>query len=262
MALPILNAICVYAAALSIFLASALRKNRWSRRQDLLTAAAYLFFIAIGVQIQTAFTHIGVTLDPLLLRADRGLGFDPIGFAQAFAPHRFLMAALTFAYVAMPVMIGVAWIAEQDLTARRAVIVAGLLCFGFYAICPAVGPGHYDWRMHTAGGWWRNCMPSMHFTWALLIAWNARSRRLRAVLWPYVVVVAIATLATGEHYLVDLLAAIPYTALIQWSASSMSFGSVRSYLRPRNEPQELALKAIEAGDRDDEMKIEAQHPQP
>lgn len=261
MALPVLNAICVYAAVLSIILASALRKNRWQRRQDLVTAAAYLFFIAIGVRIQTAFTHIGVTLDPLLLRGDRALGFDPINFAKAFAHHRLVMAALLFAYVMMPVMIGVAWIAEQNSTARRAVIIAGLVCFGFYAICPAVGPGHYDWTTHTAGGWWRNCMPSMHLTWALLIAWNARSWRLRTVLWPYVVIVAIATLASGEHYLVDLLAAIPYTVVIQWSASSISFRSLRSYLRLRNEPHELSLGAMEAGDGDDQLKIEAQHPQ-
>lgn len=261
MALPALNAVCVYAAVLSIVLASAVRKDRWRRREDLMTAAAYLFFIAIGVHIQAVFTHIGVTLDPMLLRADRALGFDPIGFAQAFAPHRFLMAALTFAYVAMPVMIGAAWITEQDSTARRAVIIAGFLCFGFYAICPAVGPGHYDWTTHTAGAWWRNCMPSMHLTWALLIAWNARSWRLRALLWPYVAIVAIATLASGEHYLVDLLAAVPYTALIQWSASSISFRSVPSYLRLRSEPQALSLEAMEAGDGDDEVNIEAQHPQ-
>lgn len=261
MALPILNAACVYAAVASIILASALRKNRWRRRQDLLTAAAYLFFIAIGVHIQTAFTHIGVTLDPMLLRADQTLGFDPISFAKALAPHRFLMAALILAYVAMPLMIGVAWIAEQDSIARRAVILGGLLCFGFYAICPAVGPGHYDWTMHAAGEWWRNCMPSMHLAWALLIARNARSWRLRALLWPYVVIVAIATLASGEHYLVDLLAAIPYAALVQWSASSLSFRSLPSYLRLGNEPRGLSLKAMQPGNGDDELKIEARHPQ-
>ena len=261
MALSMLNAACVYAAVVSIILASALRENRSRRRQDLVTAAAYLFFIAIGVRIQTAFTHIGLTLDPMLLRADRALGFDPIRFAEAFAPHRFLMAALIFAYVAMPVMIGVAWIAEQDSTARRAVILGGLLCFGFYAICPAVGPGHYDWTMHAAGGWWRNCMPSMHLTWALLIAWNARSWRLRAPLWAYMVIVAIATLATGEHYLVDLLAAIPYAALVQWSASSISLGNLPSRLRLSNEPNELALEAMESGNSNDQLKIETQHQQ-
>lgn len=261
MALPILNATFVCVAILSIIVASALRTNRWRRRQDLVTAIAYLAFSAIGAQIQAAFTLIGVTLDPALLRADRTLGFDPIRFAQAFAHHRFAMAALIFAYLALPVMIGVAWIAEQDSTARRAVILGGLLCFGFYAICPAVGPGHYDWTIHAADGWWRNCMPSMHLAWALLIAWNARSWRLRALLWPYVVIVTTATLATGEHYLVDLLAAIPYTVLIQWSASSISFRSLRSYLRLRNELHELSPKATEAGNDNDKLKIEAQHSQ-
>ncbi len=63
-----------------------------------------------------------------------------------------------------------------------------------------------------------NCMPSMHLTWALLIALNARSLRLRIGLWVYVILVAAATLALREHYLVDLIAAVPFTVAVQWMA--------------------------------------------
>jgi membrane-associated phospholipid phosphatase len=61
-------------------------------------------------------------------------------------------------------------------------------------------------------------MPSMHLTWALLIAINARSLRLRIGLWIYAAAMVVATLALREHYLIDLIAAVPYTLGVQWAA--------------------------------------------
>ena len=82
----------------------------------------------------------------------------------------------------------------------------------FYFLFPTVGPGHFDWAnqmpMPHAP---ENCMPSMHLTWAFLIAMNLRSKPLRIVLWVYAVLIAVATLAPREHYLIDLIAALPYT---------------------------------------------------
>jgi hypothetical protein len=54
------------------------------------------------------------------------------------------------------------------------------------------------------------------FTWALLLALNARAKWLQVVLWSYVAVIATATIGLGEHYLVDLIAALPYTLGVQW----------------------------------------------
>jgi hypothetical protein len=51
-----------------------------------------------------------------------------------------------------------------------------------------------------------------------LIAINARSCRLQVALWIYAGLIALATLALREHYLVDLLAAAPYTLAVQWLA--------------------------------------------
>jgi hypothetical protein len=58
----------------------------------------------------------------------------------------------------------------------------------------------------------------MHLTWALLIAINAHSGGLRLGLWVYVALMVVATLALREHYLVDLIAAVPSTLAIQWLA--------------------------------------------
>ena len=65
----------------------------------------------------------------------------------------------------------------------------------------------------------------MHFAWTVLIAWNARSRWLRAGLWLFAGLTALATLGLGLHYLVDLVAALPYSALVQWLAQSRSKAS-------------------------------------
>jgi hypothetical protein len=151
------------------------------------------------------------------LRADAALGFNPIAFADTVSHYWLVVLFLHIAYAALPVMIGVAWVLEQDLTMRRAILLGGCLCFAFYALFPAVGPGNFDWtrqiRHVTAP---LNCMPSMHLTWSLLIALNARSVRLRIELWIYVALTAIATLALREHYLIDLIAAVPYTLAVQW----------------------------------------------
>jgi membrane-associated phospholipid phosphatase len=86
-------------------------------------------------------------------------------------------------------------------------------------------------------------MPSMHLTWALLIAINARSAVLRVGLWVYVVLIAAATLALREHYLVDLIAAVPYTIAVQWIAFRW-----KDYLSvSRNEPAHLMAESFDRG---------------
>jgi hypothetical protein len=62
------------------------------------------------------------------------------------------------------------------------------------------------------------CLPSMHVVWALLLAWNARRRWLRVSLWLFALVTMVSIISTREHYFVDLLAAVPYTAAVQWAA--------------------------------------------
>jgi hypothetical protein len=56
-----------------------------------------------------------------------------------------------------------------------------------------------------------NAMPSLHFGGALLIFWLSRPWRwLRITSGVYLAMTAVATLGLGEHYLVDLVVAVPY----------------------------------------------------
>ena len=208
-----------FSVPLLILFVSLFRRERRGRRLDLTTVIGYAVYVAIGTNVTVLLIRTMTrNYDRTFLRLDEMLGFHPVAFADAVSHHWVVMVILHLAYVALPIMIGLAWVLEQNLLMRRAVLLGGCLCFAFYALFPAVGPGHFDWTRQVPMSAPDNCMPSMHLTWALLIALNARSLRLRIGLWVYVVLVAAATLALREHYLVDLIAAVPYTIAVQWMA--------------------------------------------
>jgi hypothetical protein len=63
----------------------------------------------------------------------------------------------------------------------------------------------------------RNGVPSLHFASALLVWWNLRrlNWRLRAATGFFLVGTVLATLGLGEHYLVDLVIAVPFALALQ-----------------------------------------------
>jgi hypothetical protein len=65
-----------------------------------------------------------------------------------------------------------------------------------------------------------NGIPSVHMSSALLVLWFLRRwPKGRAFGIAFVLLTATATLGTGEHYLLDLICAIPYAALVYWVCS-------------------------------------------
>jgi membrane-associated phospholipid phosphatase len=64
-----------------------------------------------------------------------------------------------------------------------------------------------------------NGIPSVHTSTALLMVWFCRKSRMGFVLaFVYLLLIVAATLASGQHYAVDLLAAVPYTVGVLWLA--------------------------------------------
>src|SRR5205807_3710022 len=63
----------------------------------------------------------------------------------------------------------------------------------------------------------RNAMPSLHMAWAVLLWFNCRplSPAARGLAVTYVALTVIDTLGTGEHYLVDLAVALPFSVAVQ-----------------------------------------------
>jgi hypothetical protein len=60
-----------------------------------------------------------------------------------------------------------------------------------------------------------NAMPSLHFQSTLMICWLSKPWKwLYRITGAFAVLTALATLGLGEHYLVDLVVAVPYTLAI------------------------------------------------
>ncbi len=107
-------------------------------------------------------------------------------------------------------------------------VVAPLL----YSIVPAAGPA-FRWAPRfpfdpPAGGdvaltpgplgmsGVTNAMPSLHFAYALLVLWGSWSLGLAARSFgiAFTVLTALATLGLGEHYVVDLVVALPFAMML------------------------------------------------
>ena len=163
------------------------------------------------------------TVDWLLDRADLALGLDPLAIARLVYATPSLERSLVVAYDALPLAVAIAWAAERPRAMLPAMFASSALAFACYNLLPAVGPAHAFTGFpfappHLAevdSGLPRNCIPSMHLGWALLIAWNVRGRAARVVGWLFVAVTALATVGLGEHYFVDLIAAVPFCFAVQ-----------------------------------------------
>ena len=107
----------------------------------------------------------------------------------------------------------------------RLIIANALMGFTLYFFFPAMGP-KYAYpsfpnlpSVTSAGPFLQwgvpNAMPSLHFGGMLLIFWMARPWKwARLATGSAVALTAVATLGLGEHYLVDLVVALPYALAI------------------------------------------------
>ena len=202
------------------------------------------------------------TFDLYALYVDAAFGTQPsIWVHNLVARSPALMAALQVVYEGLPLALGLAYAAclksrERALRVFAAMFFTaaiGVLCYRLLPIC---GPAYLPFgdRCFYSGiacspasvtptsprmididvAWPRNGMPSLHLAWALLIWWVHREKRIaNCVAIPFVVLTILATLAYGEHYLVDLAAGFCF-ALIPWAAcvggesrrSGLTFGTL------------------------------------
>jgi hypothetical protein len=175
------------------------------------------------------------------------------------------MLAVTLLYLALP-----------GTAARRrfvaAVVLAAITILPMYAICPGAGP---KYLLGDRFPWWvpdlsqahagvvmpvlnaapngMNAIPSGHFAWALLIFWFARkhcARAVRTAAGIFMVLTCLATLGTGEHYIVDLILSVPFAAGIwalahrQWRFAAIAFAVVLIWLVALREAWALAIPPV------------------
>lgn len=204
-------------AVLIILIASWVRRDRAKRRQDFLTAVGLTVLMGVGASLNLWVSrHVPYTIDARLWHWDEALRIDHFALVYFMQAHATLWDVMQLVYVSLPIVMAIAWIVEQNFILRRAVAMVGVLGWVFAAIFPAVGPHWYlDGYTVTA----RHCIPALEWTWALLLALNARSR-LRIPLWVYSILLAVASILLGEHYVADLILALPYALAMQRVAAS------------------------------------------
>ena len=221
----------LFAATLigALIVASAAFRRRDNRMTDLTVAtlfASYLFLLAM-MTATTGFFHPR-TIDLALYRADRAIGLDPFALMGLVAREHWLNVLLFVVYEALPILIAIAWVSERSTTMLRAVVIAPIAALFLYNLLPAVGPIYAITpdAPHAAVPWKqianlpRNCFPSMHLGWALLVALNAKRPVWRSIAWAFAILTAVATVGLGEHYYMDLIATVPFCFAVQYVAEA------------------------------------------
>jgi hypothetical protein len=170
-----------------------------------------------------------------LIDEKSGLGSPAFWVSRLILPTR-LYPVLVVVYEVMPAVLLLVYAPHLLWRGTPERVLAGFaLNFGagycLYLLLPACGP------MYAFPGFPRvvppigelqvlairanpNCMPSIHASTALLALWFCwRWPIVRAAALLNLGLTLLATLATGEHYLIDLVVAVPYTAFVYAAAN-------------------------------------------
>ena len=159
---------------------------------------------------------------------------------QLFWDFPWLRFACLVIYIALPLPLALVYAAhlrrkkENALAVMLAFLVTGPVGVMFYNMLPACGPAHvfgaaFPWHpLSTADAMHmnvvpvllkgaRNAIPSLHMTWVLLVWWNSRGlpRWVRSIALLFLILTAMATVGTGEHYFIDLVVAFPFSLMVQ-----------------------------------------------
>jgi hypothetical protein len=220
-----------------------LRRNvpTWTLAPAVL-CVVYVFFRAwIFGRLSAGSSH---TFDLYTLYADLSFGFNPSLWCNRWVERFGLYPMVSVVYESLVLAIAATYALSlgrrgQPARVLAVMVLAGIAGAQAYRLLPACGPVYLLGSECFLGeepascatvvaadvrpvpldlSFPRNAMPSLHVGWALLVYWVCcdlcRASRWRWLALLYLVVTALATLAGGEHYLVDLVAAFPFSLAI------------------------------------------------
>lgn len=209
-----------------------LRVKQNERIENFRVASVLVLFTLLALPLANGFEGnvCPLTLDQTFRHLDLSLRLDGFALSRLCLAHPWTVTAIRIAYSGLPLAIALAWIASRSHEMLRAAVAGAILAVPCYLLAPACGP-QYAWEgwpqknavllLTHAASLPRNCMPSLHFTWAALLAINARGRIWRTVFWVYAGLMTLSTVAGGEHYVVDVIAAVPFTIAVQAIATRL-----------------------------------------
>ena len=206
------------------------RRDPKRRIFALMMPLALISDFAVGRALKAADAQLSEKFDLFLYRTDLAIfGFSP-GFTIAhLLDHSAILAAAAWCYwniIAAALVVFFVHFMRRDGDPIRTVLLlvsAPFIGYALYYIVPACGPV-YAFRgfpihlpdptpalANVAGP--PNAMPSVHLSLALFFIWLCRKWRFASFFTiPFAALIAIATLALGEHYAIDLIVAVPFAA--------------------------------------------------
>lgn len=184
------------------------------------------FLMAAGIGLPRVVSVMGAaTYDQELANLDvKIFGALPAVFlADWLANNPIINQVVLLSYHGIALLIGISFLSPRF---RVPFVASALIGYLVYILVPACGPRYAMPSWPEIGEFLiepplkhpRNCMPSLHLTWALLMVLNlanVKSRTWRILIAINLPLTVIGTLGLGEHYASDLLLAIPF-ALIIW----------------------------------------------
>jgi hypothetical protein len=201
------------------------------------------------------------TYDRFLYAFDLSLGFNAsFAMGVVFRAQTALRLAAGLVYSSLPVnlcLLCALWLRRRPKGAPdvRVIFAAlGMIGFALYQFCPAAGPIYlfgkgFPFQPPAISALPmatlllpdvpRNAIPSLHVAWCLLVVYNSwwyRSWILRSYAVICLLLTAAATLGLGEHYLVDLIVALPLSVAVQlgctrqWRGAAICMAGVLTWL--------------------------------
>jgi len=198
-------------------------------------APALVYAAAVCLALQGAFLRDVPTWDAHLYLADESVAHAAaFRLAVIFSSWPWLESWAEAVYLNLPFAAVAAYLliaADSAARARRFVtsfLVLTGVGYACYLLTPGAGTLSWpdavfpsqppsvvtNWPL-VPGTFPRNCLPSLHLSWALLILWRIPGRWAHAAWWLFVVPTLVGTISFGGHYVVDLVASLPFVAAIE-----------------------------------------------
>ena len=246
-------------------------------RQAVPAPESYIFLYALGLYFFEHHLPFKVpALDARLLSFDYSFGFFEMTVGRVYRQSALAGAILGLTYNSLMLAVTLLYLALPGTPARRrftaAVVLAAITILPLYGICPGAGP---KYLLGDRFPWWTpdlaqsrasivasamhaipngmNAIPSGHFAWSLLLFWFARKHCAGAVAAAagiFMTLTCLATLGTGEHYIVDLVVSVPFAAGIwalvhwRWRYAGISMAVVLLWLVALREGWALAIPPV------------------
>ena len=222
-------------ASCVVFVFMIVRKKRSLTSTIKIAAPAWLVVCSILIS-NTAInaTASMATYDNNLFLFEEGLGLRIAAMIHSVLEYgpSLVDVLLKYIYDLLPVMVALHYGFDRSrrLSFPILFVVSAIVGSLLYVCFPAAGPAYsienYYRTIVAAPSSYldvassnvpRNCMPSLHATWAYFFLWNSAHFKapLRWMFRVFGILTLVATFTAGGHWFIDLVVAVPFAAAIQ-----------------------------------------------